>query len=104
MRFSKPLVAVTWLDAEGETSGDYTEEEARVAHKPPQYISIGLLVIDDPTGITIFGEVGDDGRFRNRVFIPRGMISEVVQLLPAQPARRARQQKVVAELPQTPPH
>lgn len=77
---AKPLVAVIWDDAHGDAIGEHSESEIeRDFHKPMRFVSFGLLIRRDETGVTTATEqVGT--QFRGLSFVPHGMVHEVVEL------------------------
>lgn len=82
-----PLVAVVWDDAKATAVVEYDLNEVRTQfHRPARYTTYGLLIVDDPAGVTLATEEGDDHNLRGLSFIPRQMIVEVVIL----PKRRNR--------------
>lgn len=87
---SSPLVvAVAWNDAHFN-SGEFEKHE--LIHRPWRYVTVGILAIDDETGITLANDVGEDGRFRGTNFVPRAMIVEswpVGQLTKKKRAKKA---------------
>ena len=65
------VVAVSWNDAHyntDEVDGNDT------THRPWVYVSVGILVKSDETGVTVAQDEGEDGKYRSRTFIPRGMV------------------------------
>lgn len=95
------LYAVVWDDAQRIT-GEVEPHE--VPHKPCRIVSIGVLLRSDGSGVSLAGEVMDDGRYRDIDFIPRGMIIEEWPLgaLRKQRTRRKRDQPAQAPC-STPP-
>jgi hypothetical protein len=88
----KHLVAITWEDAHGKATGDFSEEQiAQEFHQAALYTSYGLLIIDNEKGVTIAMEEADDGSFRGLTFIPRGMVKELVNL--GRPKRKMKRKK-----------
>ena len=70
----KPILAVcVWDDAHGSS---VMFDNNDVEHKPYRFSSIGFLVRSDSVGVSLAGEIGEDGRFRDHVFIPRAMVVE----------------------------
>ena len=70
----KPVLAcVVWDDAHGNS---VMFDNNDVEHKPYRFSSIGFLVRSDGVGVSLAGEVGEDGRYRDHVFIPRAMVVE----------------------------
>lgn len=70
------LVMVTWSDAHGH-DGYY---DADADHKPVKMFTIGWLVKEDASGISLACERHKEGRvwrYRGGTFIPAGMIVKV---------------------------
>ena len=98
MTFKYPLVAVTWDDAHG--TGATTEDPKEVPHRPMRITTFGRAVKVDEVGITIAGEVCEDGMIRNRTFIPKSMIVDVTRLRAFQPRQKKAPPPVKEEEPQ----
>src|SRR3990167_3447767 len=86
------LHLVCWLDAHGSTG---TMEAHEVEHKPYGFTTVGFLVRSDDVGVSIASEVGEDGKYRDVTFIPRGMITSE-RPLPRPTKPRARRAAVPA--------
>lgn len=72
-----PLVLVTWHDAWiNETP--VTVEDVAASHKPEVIRTLGWLLRDDDTGVSLANE-HYAGTYRGRTFIPRGMVVSVVR-------------------------
>lgn len=101
----KPVVCVVWDDADvSAPTTAYAEDEIAAVHKTTPVESIGLLLLDDPTGVTIMTDhYLDGGRsiFRQRNFILRANIREMHYLYPR--PRRARGRTPVCSEPGAPP-
>ena len=68
----KPILAcVIWNDAHGNSA---MFDIIDVDHKPYRFTSVGFLVRTDEVGVSLAGEIGEDGKFRDHVFVPRQMI------------------------------
>ena len=84
-----PIVIVTWDDAHGSATKDVTERE--LPHAPTRMQSIGWLLRDDETGVSIGTEVFyEDGvaYFRGHTFVPRGMVQTCVVKTRARKVRK----------------
>jgi hypothetical protein len=79
MPSSKPpmLVAVVWLDA--NRTHDVTAAH-EIEHRAYKFTTVGLRLRSDEAGVSIAGEMGEDGKFRDIDFIPRGMIVEEYEI------------------------
>lgn len=78
LRMTKlPLVVVRWIDAWGDMTTAVDMAEALRAHKPEVVTTLGYVLVDDAEGIQLAGEICDDGTYRARSFIPRGMVKSV---------------------------
>lgn len=97
----KPLSVVLWLDAHGGSVDDYAEDELNHIHSAKPLSTWGFILKDDEKGITLFHEWSpEDGRWRGRRFIPRGMIVEVIEL---GMQRRPRKKKAPTDVKDHPP-
>ena len=87
---NKPLVCVTWEDAESSAPNEAFYEE-EIVHKTRPMETYGLLLKDDDKGITVMTEFyqEDDGKhvFRGKTLIPRPLIVKVETLLKPQVSR-----------------
>lgn len=73
---TKPLVTVKWLDANATQTVAYLENE--IPHQPATAYTVGWLLRDDATGISLANEYfEEDETWRGMTFIPRGMILSV---------------------------
>lgn len=84
----KPTLAYcTWDDAHGSTS---MFDEHDVDHKPYRFTSVGFLVRSDDVGVSLAGEIGEDGRFRDHTFIPRKMVIDEGVIGPLKMRKKAK--------------
>lgn len=83
-----PFVLVEWLDAWKASTEDATVENAGDSHKPVECCTAGWLIRDDPAGVQLGGEYSPDGTYRNRSFIPRAMIVNVVRVKLTRPRKK----------------
>lgn len=81
------LICVIWDDAHGDS---VMFDEQDVCHKPYRFTSVGFLVRSDEVGISIAGEIGEDGRFRDHAFIPRAMVVTEWLIGPLRQPRKPR--------------
>jgi hypothetical protein len=65
------VVAVVWQDAHFNTD---ESDASDTVHRPWIYVTVGILVKSDQTGVTVAQDEGEDGKYRSRTFVPRGMI------------------------------
>jgi hypothetical protein len=74
------LVCVIWDDAHMTLEEYNPTEVARDFHKPSVVNCYGLLVKDDEAGISLVAQEEPDGThpYRHIIFIPRGMVREVI--------------------------
>lgn len=82
------LVVVEWLDAWVDGSDSVTHGDPDPKHKATLMQTLGWLVRDTPEGVSIFNERcldADDGSYRSRTFIPRGMIKNVIPFTMSKP-------------------
>ncbi len=94
-----PLVRVVWKDAWIDTDAFVTIETAHIKHKPMPIETIGWLVVDNESGISIANErsLEDEDSYRGRTYIPRGMI---VSIEPFKAVKPRKSKKPAA--PETP--
>lgn len=71
------VYVVVWDDAHGSSA---MFDENDLEHRPYRFTSLGLLVRSDDIGVSLAGELGDDGRYRDHTFIPRLMVVEEYSL------------------------
>ena len=85
------FISCRWTDAWGDPAGDATFENVRDKHKPAQMQTVGWLLWEDEIGVSIFNERDtEDGSYRGRTFIPKGM----VQTIDDYPPKRKRRPKI----------
>jgi len=82
-----PLVIVHWLDAWTNELG-VTVEDVGATHKPMPVQTIGWLLKEDETGISLANEYFDDGSYRGRTFIPRSLVVKVTPYVPPRTPRK----------------
>lgn len=81
------VIGVTWNDAH------YNSDEVDASdtvHRPWVYTTIGILVRSNEMGVTVAQDEGEDGKFRGRTFIPRGMVIEEWKIGSARPPRQRK--------------
>lgn len=84
------VVAVSWNDAHY----DHSEVDAtETVHRPWVYVTVGVLVKSDETGVTVAQDQGEDGKFRGRTFVPRGMVIDEWEVGPLKPKQRRKRKK-----------
>lgn len=80
MNKHRQLVVIEWLDAWADQENFATAHGILSTHEPMPVQTIGWLIQDDETGISVVNEQStQDGHdvFRGRTFIPRAMIKIV---------------------------
>lgn len=65
-------VTVLWNDA--HLNGTDEADVQDIVHRPWKYATKGWLVKSDSEGVTVGQDVGEDGKFRTRTFIPRVLV------------------------------
>lgn len=65
------LWACEWEDAH-YNSGEFERHE--VVHRPVNYITVGIILRNDETGISMASDICEAGTFRGMNFIPRKMV------------------------------
>mgnify|MGYP003394704721 CR=1 FL=1 len=88
------LWATEWLDAH---SSSLEYERSEIIHRPIKYVTVGILLKDDDTGITYASDVCETNTFRSTNFIPRSMIVDTWKVGPL-----TRRRKKV-QVPPSPP-
>lgn len=83
------MAAVIWDDAHGSHT-DFDDKD--VEHKPYRFTSVGFLVRSDAIGVSLAGEIGEDGRYRDHVFISRAMIVKEWVIGPLRTPRKPRKE------------
>ena len=74
------LVLVLWDDAWADTDGFATMHGIAQTHHPMKIQTIGWLLQDDNTGISLANERSSENgteTFRGRTFVPRAMVKSV---------------------------
>lgn len=75
MGFAYPVAVVLWGDAHENTE---PMDEEDIEHAPKIQATVGWLIRQDETGITLATEYGEeDGELRTVNFIPAGMAVSV---------------------------
>lgn len=89
----KQIVIVVWDDAHGNAHREVTEDE--LPHRPIIMKTLGWLLRDDATGVSVANELAYDADsqcYRGHSFIPRGMIRSVTPFNLTS-VRRSRREK-----------
>jgi hypothetical protein len=78
MNKSMRLVLVEWDDAWQDTDNFASAHGIEQTHKPLQVETLGWVILDDETGVSVVNEQNAEGsEFRGRTFIPRQMVRKV---------------------------
>lgn len=80
------LAVVVWNDAHGNAHREVTEEE--LPHRPIVMTTVGWLLRQDETGVSIANEQAldvDSSCYRGHTFIPAGMIQSVTVVKESKP-------------------
>lgn len=72
-----PFVIVHWDDAWKDAVGDTTVQTATDDNHPEECYLGGWLIADDERGVMLVNEYSPNGTYRNKSFVPRGMIKSV---------------------------
>ena len=76
-----PAVVVIWDDAHARNQAvEYVEEEVIQQHRPEEVKTLGLVIKEDKTGISLYTEETGPDSIRGVNFIPAGMIKEIIRL------------------------
>jgi len=91
----KHLVCVLWDDAHMSMDEFTPDEIGKDFHRAEGVKSFGLLVHDDEKGVTLATDEGaTDGRYRKINFIPRGMITDIIDFgSPRKKTKRVKREK-----------
>jgi hypothetical protein len=102
--FRYPAVAVIWWDAHARPQAvEYTEDEVKTLHQPAEVITLGLLIKEDDTGISLYSEEPGPDSVRGANFIPAGMIKEVIRLGDLKRPAMPRAKRGTSPAPAPPP-
>ena len=94
-RFRYPAAIITWNDAHARNQAvEYEESELIQQHRPEVCMTLGLVVLDDDKGITLYNEETGPTSVRGISFIPRSIIESVTYVTLA-PVRRKKEKPVV---------
>lgn len=80
-----PVVKVEWYDAWTKLDG-VSLDDVKSYHAPTLVTTIGWLLYQDDTGVSLAPETYDE-LYRNRTFIPAGMIKSVTIVNLAKPRK-----------------
>lgn len=86
---------VRWLDAWADGVDDVMPDKVHEKHRPIAMQTRGWILLDDEIGVSLFYERSEDGAYRGRTFIPRGMIVSIDDF----PAKRKPRIKKVKHVP-----
>lgn len=81
------VVGVSWNDAHFATD---EADGSDVTHRPWVYVTVGILVKSDETGVTVAQDEGEDGKYRSRTFVPRAMVIQEWDIGPVKPKRQRK--------------
>jgi len=95
----KPLVAVTWLDAHGGSPEIFSETE--IPHEPAVVTTYGLLLREDPQGVSIANEEFEGGLYRGHTFVPSALVVTIRHIRYSQ-TRRGSRKSISKASPQEP--
>lgn len=82
----KPLVILTWKDAHGGGNTVYHDHE--LPHAPILIHTVGWLLRLDAEGVSVGGELCEDGAWRSVTFVPAPLIVTTKYIV--KPAKRPR--------------
>ena len=90
-KFRYPAAIICWLDAHARNQAvEFEESEVIQQHRPEACQILGLVIKDDPAGVSLYCEETGPSSVRGLNFIPRAMIHSVtyVTLTPVRPRQR----------------
>lgn len=77
-KFRYPAAIVTWDDASARNQAvEYLDTEAIQYHKAERCQTLGLVIKDDDTGISLYCEETGSDSIRGLSFIPRQLVVDV---------------------------
>ena len=95
-----PLVRVTWADAWIRAEEPVTLADVAVSHKPLIIHTLGYLLKEDETGISIANEYYDeDLTYRGRTFIPHAMVLTIERQDRTKPRKPRKPREKTVNLP-----
>ena len=78
-------VALLWMDAWADLTESSPEEHK---HEAVYYVTEGFLIKSDEKGVSLAQELGPEGSYRGRTFIPRSLVVLEWEQLPLRLPRR----------------
>jgi hypothetical protein len=94
------LVKVVWEDAWGDKTDEINVEDVAASHTAKKVVTVGWLLLDDASGVSVANEDCGRGWFRGRTFIPRGMNPKVEDIMKPKKRRNRKANKISETLPQ----
>lgn len=85
------LVVVVWDDAWQDQDNFATEHGVRATHTAMPVQTIGWLIVDDATGVSVANERSTDAGsevYRGRTFVPRAMVRSVTPFKLTRPRKK----------------
>lgn len=99
MKTETPLVLVVWDDAWQDQDNFATVHGVAQTHAPLAVQTLGWLLVDNETGISVANERSSDNgtdTYRGRTFVPRAMVRSVTPFKMTAPRKvRAKVQEAV---------
>jgi hypothetical protein len=92
----KPLVIVTWDDADSSSVAVITDENIDDVHKPSVIKTVGWLLREDERGVSLCNEFYEEAgkeRFRGHTIIPRPLVHSVVPVIKPRKRRERKRAK-----------
>lgn len=71
------IAKVEWLDAWTNNGWKGGREQASETHTPIKVVNVGIIAINDKTGITLCSGMAEDGNMLSMQFIPKKMIKKI---------------------------
>lgn len=82
-----PLVVIQWADAWVKADEAVTLQDAKTSHGAAIVTTLGWVLIDDESGVSLANEKYDD-TYRGRTFIPRAMVQSMTTFVLAKPRKK----------------
>ena len=87
------VIVVSWNDAWGDAGSEVTLKDVADTHKPEKIHTMGCVLYEDETGVSLANERCANGSFRGRTYIPAGMVISIERFGLSKPRKTPRQPK-----------
>lgn len=77
-KFRFPAAIIVWLDAHARNQAvEYEESEVIQQHRPEVCTTLGLVIMDDERGVSLYNEETGPTSVRGLSYIPKNMIQSI---------------------------